>query len=144
MMLSSMPALVRVEAAKWRRSWIRRAATPASFATRRNLFPKSQACGLLKLPWNRGVGLGRKHVFVVAVAWQGPEGGNGHVGQLNSLRFIVFRLPDVRKDSRNRDRCRSIFGSGFLPSAFRWSARAPEKPLRSEEHTSELQSLRHL
>ena len=32
----------------------------ASFATRRNRFPKSHACGLLKLPLNRGLGLAGK------------------------------------------------------------------------------------
>ncbi len=40
------------------------------------------------------VGLGREDVFVMAVARESAEGGDGHVGQLNSLGFVVFRLPD--------------------------------------------------
>jgi hypothetical protein len=55
-----------------------------------------------EITFEPGVGLARKHVFVAAAAWQGPEGDDGHVGQLNSVhRFSSAGR--IRKDSRNRD-----------------------------------------
>jgi hypothetical protein len=50
----------------------------------------------LELAFEPWVGLGRKDVFVIAVAWESTEGGDGHVKQVNSLGFVVLRLPDVQ------------------------------------------------
>src|SRR6266481_7193709 len=125
MMLSSMPAPVKFETAKWRRSWMRRASTPASFATRRNRFPKIPCVRSFEITFEPRVGLGWEDELVTAVARQSTKCGRQPC-PVTEFALLHCSSPAGRecRDSRNLDRCRSICGSGSLLCASQWWARA--------------------
>src|SRR5713101_7987635 len=82
------------------------------------------------------VGFGRENILVAVIARKRAESVDRHVRQLNSLGFIILRLPDVYAGIPRIDvDVAPLAGSGSLLSAFRLWARAPETPLAPGRHS---------